>query len=421
MLFVGGSLNNRNRDANCYASIVHHDRDVLDWMSDHLGVLAASISEFDQSGSIDYYAGELDQQLWEIRTRSLPALDSYLNWYDREGDRTVPGDVTPRPLMLKTACLLAARRMSDRPGIYLSLQRTRPSEMVVQRVFEGYAPRIRRSSDGGYVVRLYNSTDLCQDLAPWPSFAVERFDDDSIHEGKLRCRYCGGRFRTAEHVCHRIEAGKVVRVEEEQSKGIETIVHHEGGRAWLSERESDGPRMVDWTQEDCLQALLREFDSPSRFPTNADYNELQNGREDLPSLATLYARFGSRVRWIEAMRSEAPPVSILEPGERRPETVIDKDRRLLTYYKDILPEKEHTDVHAVLVDGISITDQGDKRNISRKVVHKNVRRARRRCRGLASNDRISWAPGIDEEYPLPESAAETETDVTWVWDGDEEL
>jgi len=421
MFFVGGSLNGRKLDSNCYASIVHHDLDVLEWMAEHLGVLAASITEFDQSGSVEYYGGEPKQTLWEFRTRSLPALDSYLQWYDHDDNRTVPDDITARPLMLKTACLLAARRMSDRPGIYLSLRRTQPSEMAVQRVFEGYAPRIRKSSDGGYVVRLYNSTDLCKDLSPWPTFARDRFDADSINEGQLRCRYCGGRFRTAEHVCHRIEGGKVVRVDGEESEGIETVVHQEGGRAWLSERESDGPRMVEWTQEECIRALLKEYQSVGRFPTNPDYNDTQKGREDLPSLATLYARFGRRGRWIDAMRTEALPVSILEPGERQPETLIDKDRRLLTYYEDVLPDKERIDVNAVLVDGVSIPEQGNKREISRKVVHKNVRRARQRFRELASADGIAWAPGTGQEYPLPESAAEIETDVTWIWAGDEEI
>ena len=103
LLFVGGSLNMRHRDANCYVSTVHHDREVLEWIADELGVLVASITEFDKAESIDYHGRRPDGPLWELRTRSLPALDKYRGWYDREDNRTVPQDVQVRPLLLKTA------------------------------------------------------------------------------------------------------------------------------------------------------------------------------------------------------------------------------------------------------------------------------------------------------------------------------
>jgi len=70
LMFVGGSLNNRQRpDANGYVSTVHHDREALDWIADELGVLTASITEFDQAGSIDYHGRDPDRPLWEFRTR----------------------------------------------------------------------------------------------------------------------------------------------------------------------------------------------------------------------------------------------------------------------------------------------------------------------------------------------------------------
>lgn len=176
LMFVGGALNNRERSVNGYLSIAHKDREALAWIADELGVLAASITEYDQARSIDYHGDRPDGPIWELRTRSLPALQEYHRWYDENDERTVPEDVEPRPLLRKTACLLAARPMDDRPGIYLSLRRTRPSETVVDRVFGGCRPSIVENSSGGYVVRIADAAALRDDLAPWPEFAADRFD-----------------------------------------------------------------------------------------------------------------------------------------------------------------------------------------------------------------------------------------------------
>ena len=182
LMFVGGSLNMRNRDANCYVSIVHHDREALDWIAEQLGTLTASITEYDQAGSIDYHGRRPDRPLWEFRTRSLPALDRYHGWYDAEDNRIVPEDVEPRSLLRKTACLLAARPTTDRPGLYLSLRRTLPSAAVVERVFGDYEPSIVRNNNDGYVVRIKDAERLCDELEPIPAFARDRFESVRFRE-----------------------------------------------------------------------------------------------------------------------------------------------------------------------------------------------------------------------------------------------
>lgn len=301
LMLVGGTLRNRHVDANCYISIVHADRDVLEWVADELGVLAASITEFDQAGSVDYYGADPERPLWEFRTRSLPALDKYYGWYDADGSRTVPEDVSVDPLLLKTACLLAARPMDDRPGLYLSLQRTSPPPVTVHRVFGGYGPRIVRPDEDGYVVRIHNSTDLCQDLAPWPAFATDRFDPEQFDEGRIICPRCGGRFRTGPHVCEHVEDGEVVRVEDAEPGGASEIDEVDGMRARIKHTEDVGARYVYWSREDCVEALRQWFGGREYIPTNPVYERVQRGNDDLPSLSTLYARFGDRESWLEAV------------------------------------------------------------------------------------------------------------------------
>jgi len=301
LMFVGGSLNMRHRDANCYISTVHHDRDVLKWIADELNVLVASITEFDQAESIDYHGRRPDRPLWELRTRSLPGLDKYYGWYDREDNRTVPDDVQVRPLLLKTACLLAARPMDDRPGMYLSLRRTSPPPVSVHRIFGGYGPRIIRSEDGGYVVRIQNSTDLCNDLAPWPGFARDRFNASQFDEGRISCPQCGGRFRTRAHLCERVEDGSVVRIEDASPGGTREVIEVQGMRARPRLFDGGPVRYITWSESDCLAALSDEFETPSEFPPNEVYDSQYSGRDDMPSLATLYRRFGSRQEWIDAL------------------------------------------------------------------------------------------------------------------------
>lgn len=283
LMVVGGSLNNRPRDVNGYLSIVHHDKPVLDWIAAKLGILVASITEFDQAGSIDYHGSNPATPLWELRTRSLPALDRYDRWYDSDDTRTVPEDVTVRPLLVQTACLLAARPQADRPGLALSLRRTSPPPIAVHRVFAGYGPRIIRTQDGGYVVRLHNATDLCTDLAPWPRVARDRFAAEQFTEATVVCPRCGGRFPTRSHLCVRLDEGTVVR-----SKVDEPAI--------------EGVRSHRWSRTACLDALLAEYGTASAFPANAAHDHRQRGRDDLPSLTTLYARFGNRAAWIQALR-----------------------------------------------------------------------------------------------------------------------
>ena len=225
LMFVGGSLNNRHRSANCYVSIVHKDKDALDWIADKLGALAASVTEW-SGENVGYHGGDPVDQLWEFRSRSLPALDKYYTWYNREGDRTVPEDLTVRPRLLKTNCLLAAKPMEDRPGLYLSLRRSSPPPVAVHSVFGGYGPRIIRSEDGGYVVRIQNSTDLCNDLEPWPEFARDRFDADQYDGGRVVCPRCGGRFQRRTHICEYVQDGEVVR-DEDANIGESTTLKHE--------------------------------------------------------------------------------------------------------------------------------------------------------------------------------------------------
>jgi len=404
LMFVGGSLNNRLRpDANCYLSTVHHDQDVLDWIADELDVLVSSITEFDKTESIDYHGRRPDRPLWELRTRSLPALDKYYGWYDREDNRTVPEDVQVRPLLLKTACLLAARPMDDRPGMYLSLRRTSPPPVTVHRVFGGYGPRIIRSGDGGYVVRIQNATDLCNDLAPWPHFARDRFDADRYDEGLVVCPRCGGRSRRRTHLCEYVEDGEVVREEDASPGGSRETVEVEGMRARVRTSDEELVRYVSWTAEDCITALLDEYESAGRFPTNPTYVREQEGNEDLPSISTLYARFGDRDGWLAEMRSYPSDPSILEAGEEPPKTVLEQERHLYEYYGDRLPEKEQADVKAVIVDGETVPERASERGISRKVAYKNVRRGRERLREIAEDDGIEWAPRVDDDHPLPDT------------------
>lgn len=404
-MVVGGALNNRRRpDANCYVSTVHHDRAVLEWIADKLGVLVASITEFDQTGSIDYHGRRPDRPLWELRTRSLPALDKYYVWYDRDDTRTVPKDVQVRPLLLKTACLLAARPMDDRPGMYLSLRRTSPPPVSVHRVFGGYGPRIIRNSDGGYVVRIQNATDLCNDLAPWPPFARDRFDADRHDEGRVVCPRCGGRFRTRPHLCAYVKDGDVVRDEDASPGGRREVVEVEGMRARVrSDNDEDLVRYVSWTAEDCITALIDEYGSAGRFPTNPEYGREQEGREDIPSISTLYARFGDRDGWLAEMRSHPSEPSLLGDNEEPPETILEQERHLYDYYGERLPEKEREDVKAVLMDGQSVPERATDRGISRQVAYKNVRRGRERLREFAERDGIEWAAPTTAEFPLPDS------------------
>lgn len=305
LLFVGGTLNNRHRDANCYVSIVHHDRAALEWIAEQLGVIAASITQFDQAGSIDYYGDAPNQSLWEFRTRSLPTLSTYVTWYDPVDKRTVPDDVQVRPLMLTTACLLAARPMDDRPGLYLSLRRTSPPPVTVHRVFGGYGPRIIRTDDGGYVVRIQNSTDLCNDLAPWPAFARDCFDASQFNEGRIACPRCGGRFRTRTHLCEYVADGEVVLEEDASPGGSRELITVEGMRAQPQLVDLDEVvRYEHWDREECRDALLEEYGSADAFPPNEAYERARQGRDDLPSLSTLYRRFGERAAWLQAMESQ---------------------------------------------------------------------------------------------------------------------
>jgi len=403
LMFIGGALNNRQRqDANCSVSIVHHDRDVLNWIADELGVLVASISEFDKAGSVEHHGQPPNQSLYDLRTRSLPALNKYYGWYDRDDNRTVPENVRVRPPLLKTACLLAGRPMDDRPGMYLSLRRTSPSPVTVHRVFGGYGPRIIRNSDGGYVLRIQNTTDLCNDLAPWPAFARDRFDAARYDEGRIVCPQCGGRFRERTHLCEYVQDGKVVRDADASPGGSREIVEVEGMRARVRTSDEELERYVSWTARDCTTALLDEYESAGRFPTNGEYAQEQEGREDLPSLSTLYARFGDRDGWLAAMHSHPAEASILAADEDPPESTLEKERRLYEYYGDRLPDKEQADVKAVIVDGESVPEQAADRSISRKVAYKNVRRGRKRLREAAKEDGIQWAPSLeDSEFPLP--------------------
>lgn len=167
LMVVGGRLAHRDRDTNPYIAIVHSDRDVLEHLADELGVVASGVSEYHRSETADG-----DEQLWRLRTRSLPALDRYRGWYDGDG-RAVPDDVEPSPRLLRTVCLLAARQPSDRSGLYLSLRRTRPDETVVERLFGDYRPRVVTTAEGGHVVRLLDGDGLATDLAPWPTVAPD--------------------------------------------------------------------------------------------------------------------------------------------------------------------------------------------------------------------------------------------------------
>lgn len=302
LMFVGGSLNMRHRDANCYVSIVHKNKQALDWIADQLGALAASVTEWSGEG-VEYHGGEPVDQLWEFRTRSLPALDKYYTWYDRDGNRTVPEDISVWPHLLKTACLIAATPMDDRPGLYLSLRRSSPPPVAVHRVFGGYGPRVIRNEEGGYVVRIQNTTDLCNDLAPWPSFARERFDADQFNEGRISCPRCGGRFRTREHVCERVEDGSVVRIEDASPGGAREVIEVEGMRARPQLFDGDPVRYVEWERSDCIEALSNEFETPADFPPNEVYESQYSGRDGMPSLATLYRRFGSREAWMDELRT----------------------------------------------------------------------------------------------------------------------
>ena len=63
-------------DYYIYVNIVHKNKQALDWIADQLGALAASVTEW-SGESVEYYGGEPVGQLWEFRTRSLPALDKY--------------------------------------------------------------------------------------------------------------------------------------------------------------------------------------------------------------------------------------------------------------------------------------------------------------------------------------------------------
>jgi hypothetical protein len=401
LMFVGGSLNGRHKDSNCYVSIVQADRDALNWIDDQLGVLSNGVSEYDPAGTIEYHGGEKARDLWELRTRSLPALDKYYVWYDRDGHRTVPDDVTVRPLLLKTACLLAARPMTDRPGLFFSLRRTTPPPVAVHRIFGGYGPRIVRQSDGGYTVRIQNSTDLCNDLAPWPTFARDRFDAGQFREGDVVCPRCGGRFRRRTHLCETVEDGEVVRLEDANPGGSWEVVEVEGMRARIRTSDEEPPRLVSWRQEDCVQALLKEYGSAGRVPTNPEYQREQEGRPDLPSISTLYARFGDRDGWLSAMRAALADEPILDPAEDPPGSIIEKERRLYDYYGARLPEKQRRDVKAVIVDAESVPHRATKRGISRKVVYKNVRRGRERLRELARSDGVEWSPTEGDDYPFP--------------------
>jgi len=301
LMFIGGSLNNRQRpDANCYVSIVHKDKEALDWIADQLGALAASVTEW-SGENVDYHGGEPVDQLWEFRSRSLPALGKYYSWYNREEDRTVPEDITVRPRLLKTACLLAAKPMEDRPGLYLSLRRSSPPPVAVHRIFGGYGPRIIRSEDGGYVVRIQNSTDLCNDLGPWPGFSRGRFDANQFDEGRISCPQCGGRFRTQTHLCERVEDGSVVRIEDASPGGTREMIEVEEMRARPRLFDGEPARYITWTESDCLAALSDTFETPSEFPSNEEYESQYSGRDDMPSLATLYRRFGSREGWIDEL------------------------------------------------------------------------------------------------------------------------
>jgi ribosomal protein L40E len=283
LMVVGGALNNRQRDANGYLSIVHHDKPVLEWIADELDVLVASITEFNQAESIDYHGSGPTTSHWELRTRSLPALAQYARWYDGDNTRTVPEDITVRPLTIQTACLLAARPLADRPRLALSLRRTSPPPLVIHRLFAGYGPRIIRSQDGGYVVRLYNTTDLCREFAPWPRCAGDRFDATHFNEPQSVCPDCGGRFPTRTHQCVRCADGAVIRSE-------------------ATGAPIEGARSHRWPSSACFDALRAEYGTASAFPSNAAYNRRQRGRDDLPSLSTLYARFGDRAAWLQALR-----------------------------------------------------------------------------------------------------------------------
>lgn len=402
LMFVGGSLNNRQRSSNCYVSMVHHDRGVLEWIADQLGVISASITEWDKNQTIEYLGRRPDSPLWEFRTRSLPDLDRYYDWYDANGDRTIPEAVEQRPLLLKTACLLAARPMSDRPGLYLSVRRTSPPPLAIHRVFSGYGPRIVRPENGGYLIRLNNSTDLCNDLAPWPAFAQERFDAARYREGAIVCPRCGGRFRRRAHLCEYVSDGEVVREEDAKHEGSWEVLETDGLHARIRLTEDEPPRLVSWTEADCIDALLEEYGAAGRMPLNDEYQAEQVGRSDLPSLGTLYRRFGDREAWLEAMRTRGGPPTILNPEESLPDGILARERKLLEYYGEGLPEKQRADLGAVLEDGQTVPERASERDISRKVAYKNVRAGREKLREVASKDGIEWAPSPDSEYPFPD-------------------
>lgn len=221
LMLSGANLANRHRDdANSLLRIVHHDRDVLEWVASVLGGAAwvATIESYDvERSSPHVYADVADPtDLFVLRTRANPHLDRLVEWY-RGDERVVPDRVLEslrarRPLC-RTVVALKGRRAPDRPRIHLTLSTTRPSETAVHALFASYAPRVNHGSSS-YVVRLYNSTDLLVGLGPWPACVRARLHPDTLTEPEVVCPRCNGRFRKRTHVCERRIDGEVVRVED---------------------------------------------------------------------------------------------------------------------------------------------------------------------------------------------------------------
>jgi hypothetical protein len=198
LLLVGGGLASES-NTHPHFQMESANRAVLEWVASQLGVFAGDVREVSRDPThtgvahIKETSSRDDfNQLYKLSTKKLRQLAPYTSaWYGADGGRRVPLGLQPTSTMLRTAYVVAGD--IDHTGrAYIPLTRTTPSKSTVERLFQGFAPYLKSSSD--YVrVTLRNTAGFLEAISPALPVAQDKWPD-TVDEPDHVCPTCNGRF-----------------------------------------------------------------------------------------------------------------------------------------------------------------------------------------------------------------------------------
>lgn len=200
-LLVGGGLNSAGEYPSFEIALTN--KQLLEWLDSQMGVFTGSLTKIKEDrnpkGGLSFSGEEPTpedfEDLYLYRTKSLKQLAPYASrWYDDAGERTVPEDVEPTPLMLKTAYALKGNidPALQRPAI--TMTSTSPSETAIEHLFGEFAPLTKHKNS--LRVYLQDGRGFFEFIGKPVPGAEGDWGVTNLPERSNICPTCGGRFQT---------------------------------------------------------------------------------------------------------------------------------------------------------------------------------------------------------------------------------